>query len=481
MAILGIDFGTSNCSAYLATDMGNVVPIPLDGDAMLMPSVIFSTRREIAVRQIEVNEFRRRLKSLKAQQAQSNKVGGPVLSEAELRVSIEKAMQREAAEEADRKYWDQTFFSSASDGQAIIYGEPALKAYISDPLSGTLVRSPKSFLGSNLESSHLKHFENVIGEMLSHIRAKAEAHAGCPVKSAVIGRPVNYQGMEGNHQALEIMANSAKRAGFEDVEFMVEPMAAAMEFEKTLVRETLVLVVDVGGGTTDCALVRLGPKLAGEADRAKDILGFSGDRIGGTDFDQALAWRTFMPHLGKDSMLRSGRPVPHNLLIDAISTRDVPAQLRFRKAKHEIERWIEDSVEPFLLSRFLTLQKGQLQHRLINSAELTKIKLSEQVSCTVPLGYLEKGMQVPVTMDDFEVATVGFLEKIGRIISEALSIAKQQPDLVFVTGGMASSPALRHYLNVMLDDVAPIMTGDMLGSVGKGLGEYARLKAEGRG
>jgi hypothetical chaperone protein len=481
LTILGIDFGTSNCSAYLATDMGKVEPIPLHGDTLLMPSVIFSTRREIAVRQIKVNEFKRRLKSLKAQQAHSNKEGGDNLSDAELRVSIEKAMRREAAEEADRKYWDQTFFSSASDGQAIIFGEPALTAYISDPLSGTLVRSPKSFLGSNLESLHLKHFENVISEMLRHIRAKAEAHAGFPITSAVIGRPVNYQGMAGNNQALEIMANSAKRAGFENIEFMVEPMAAAMEFEKTLVRETLVLVVDVGGGTTDCALVRLGPDLAGNAERANDILGFSGDRIGGTDFDQALAWRSFMPQLGKDSMLRLGRPVPHNLLMDAISTRDLPAQLRFRKSKHEIERWIEDSVEPCLLSRFLTLQKGQLQHRLINSAELAKIKLSEQNSCTVPLSYLEDGMQVPITMDDFEAATVGCLGKIGRIITDALSRAKQKPDLVFVTGGMASSPALRHYLNAMLDGVAPIMTGDMLGSVGKGLGEYARIKNENRG
>lgn len=476
MAILGIDFGTSNCAAYLATDSGAVLPIPLDGDDLLMPSVIFSTRREIAVGQIEDHEFRRRLKALKAGQARGH---GAVLSDAELEASLSEAMRREAVQEAERKYWDQTFFSSAGDGQAIIYGEPALDAYIADPLSGTLVRSPKSFLGSRLEPSQLRHFEQVIGDMLSHIRAKAETHADCVIRAAVIGRPVNYQGLEGNDQALQVMAKAAQRAGFDQVEFMAEPMAAAMEFEKSLQRDTLVLVVDVGGGTTDCALVRLGPHAIGKADRRPDVLGFSGDRIGGTDFDQALAWHAFMPHLGKDSMLESGRPVPHSLLLDAIATRDVPAQLRFRKARHQIENLLRDSEQPELLERLLNLHESQLQHRLINSAELTKISLSAEPQCDVALDYLEADLQVPVSQADFEIATGTCLQKIGRIIAEALASSTQKPELVFVTGGMASSPALRQHLGDMLGGVAPILTGDMLGSVGKGLGEYARIKAAG--
>lgn len=57
------------------------------------------------------------------------------------------------------------------------------------------------------------------------------------------------------------MTLGARRAGFTDVAFLYEPMAAALEFESTLTREQRVLVVDIGGGTSDCSFVRMGPSL----------------------------------------------------------------------------------------------------------------------------------------------------------------------------------------------------------------------------
>ncbi len=478
MTVIGIDFGTSNCAAHVATDNGEIIAIPLEGDELLLPSVVFSARREVAVRQIESNEFARRLKSAKTEQTNLAKEGATLVSERVLRANIETAMRREAAQEADKKYWDQTFFSTTKDGQASIFGTPALRAYITDPLSGTLVRSPKSFLGSSLEPIHLAHFEYVVADMLSHIKRKAEKAVGAPITKTVIGRPVNYhgdRGEHGNNQAIKVMKMAAKTAGFSQIEFFPEPLAAALEFEKTIQRETLVLVVDVGGGTTDCAIVRIGPKCAGKRNRSLDVLGYAGDRIGGTDFDQALAWQVFMPLLGKDSLTRSGRPLPHSILFDAISTRSVPAQLRFRAAAHKIERLIKESTEPDLLNRFLILHQKQLQYRLINSSELTKIKLSESQSCTVPLHYFEEGLNVSVSLKTFEISVQECLGKIEKITAEALKTAGQKPDTVFVTGGMGFSPVVVDTLRKVLGHTATLVSGDMLGTVSKGLGEYARL------
>jgi hypothetical chaperone protein len=198
-------------------------------------------------------------------------------------------------------------------GDAALFGTPALKAYIRDPQSGTLIRSPKSFIGSNLEYQQIDKFVVAIGAMLGHIKEKAEASAGHAIRRAVIGRPVNYSytGDAGsNGQAINAMRRAAKSAGFDSIDFYLEPVAAAMEFEKTLSRETRALVVDIGGGTTDCTMIRLGPEPSRKSDRNEDVLSTAGSRIGGLDFDHDFASSHFMPLLGKGGIDKRGLPLP---------------------------------------------------------------------------------------------------------------------------------------------------------------------------
>lgn len=160
MASIGIDFGTSNCTAFLS-HAGEITPIPLDEGRLAMPSVVFTARREVALRQVE---------PLRGNSPQG------------------------ASTKSDR---DWSLFSMMADGNAIIFGNPALRAYFEDPLGGVLVRSPKSFLGSDIHADHLARFEEIVTRMLSHIKAMAEAVHGGAVTRAVIGRPVRYHGTRG--------------------------------------------------------------------------------------------------------------------------------------------------------------------------------------------------------------------------------------------------------------------------------------------
>lgn len=476
MIALGIDFGTSNCSACLARGGGPVSPIPLEGDDPFLPSVLFTARSEIAVEQVAQTEFWRRMKEARAEQSRVRQAGGTPMSDEVLEKSIENAMRREAAEEAERKYWDQTFFSSLRDGQAVIFGTPALRAYFQDPLSGTLIRSPKSFLGADLGDEHMTTFTVAVANVLAHIKRKAQTLAGAEIARVVLGRPVNYQGVsgsEGNARAIDIMRTAASNAGFSEVEFFLEPVAAALEFERRISRETIVLVVDVGGGTTDCAMVRLGPRRRTNPDRAADVLGYAGGRVGGTDFDQSLAWDVLMPLFGKDTRMRSGLPIPHGPLIDAISTRDVPAQIRFRRAARDLAALVRDAQRPDLLSRLVLLHREQLQYRLIHSAELAKIALSQARRCAIELDYLEDGLRAEVSDEDFLDAGAQWLDRIGAYAAAAVESSGARPDLVFLTGGMATSPAVQARLRELLGDSVEIRSGDMLGSVGKGLGVVA--------
>lgn len=111
----------------------------------------------------------------------------------------------------------------------------------------------------------------------------------------MIGRPINFQGLggdEANTQAQGILERAAKRAGFKDVVFQYEPVAAGLDYEATLQEEKRVLVVDIGGGTTDCSLLLMGPQWRSRLDREASLLGHSGCRIGGNDLDIALAFKT---------------------------------------------------------------------------------------------------------------------------------------------------------------------------------------------
>ncbi|MDH4396316.1 MAG: molecular chaperone [Limnobacter sp.] len=426
MLSLAIDFGTSNCAAFLADGKGTIVPIPLEGEGLLLPSVIFS----------EGNEHDGVVTQQKNQ--------GPIL-----------------------------------------FGKAALQAYYQDPLSGTLIRSPKSFLGSTIDDRAQAYFQVAIENILRHIKTLAEAHpmslslkdsSGKGIESVILGRPVNFQGAavhDGNSQAVSIMSNAAKAVGFTDIQFLMEPMAAALEFERTLTAESTVLIVDIGGGTTDCVVLQSSPERYGQFDRAGDVLAQSGDRVGGTDFDQSLAWHSLMPLLGRDEVLPTGMPIPNSMHMDAICTRDVPAQYRFSRSQRKIELLIKEVGDSELLERFLWVQENNLQHRLISSAENAKIELSSASDVVANLDFVEEGLAQAINRDDFEVANTYSTRKVLAVVQEALDQASKKPNLVFVTGGMGNSPMLRAHIANLIGDQAQVKAGDMLCSVGRGLGIYA--------
>ncbi len=68
------------------------------------------------------------------------------------------------------------------------------------------------------------------------------------------------------------------------------------------------LVVDIGGGTTDCSLLLMGPQWRARLDREASLLGHSGCRIGGNDLDIALAFKNLMPLLGMGGETEKASP-----------------------------------------------------------------------------------------------------------------------------------------------------------------------------
>ena len=184
------------------------------------------------------------------------------------------------------------------------YGRAAIAAYMRGD-DGRLLRGLKSTLGSSLIDEKTRigaravSFKAVLARFFQHLHARMETEAG-PISQVVLGRPVHFvdDDAAGDAKAQGVLEDIARATGFSEVAFQFEPIAAALQYEQGIAREELVLIVDIGGGTSDFSIVRVSPDRARAADRAGDILANDGIRVGGTDFDRLLSLAEVMPQLG---------------------------------------------------------------------------------------------------------------------------------------------------------------------------------------
>ena len=357
----------------------------------------------------------------------------------------------------------------------VYLGQAAHQKYSQDPLGGVFIRSPKSMLGSRLTAAQTQVYEKVCALMLQHIRQKA---GGETLEYAVLGRPIHFQGIDGakgDDRAEAILRAAAASVGFKEIQFAYEPVAAAIEYERTLSREQKVLVVDIGGGTSDISLVRLGPQLRQNTSRTADLLGHSGRRIGGVDMDIKFAIYGLMPALGRGTLALSGRPLPSALFSDAVNIIDIQAQENFYQTATEktIAALIADAQQPALVQRLMTMYRHHLSYYLVQQAEQAKIELASVNTQQVSLARLEPDLAIDLSADALSQAIYVELNGIRKLVQDCLQNAGSVPDQIFLTGGASAAAGVVGVLQQVLPDT-PIMRGDRFGSVGKGLCSIAK-------
>jgi hypothetical chaperone protein len=366
-----------------------------------------------------------------------------------------------------------------------LIGREAIQAYVRGQ-DGRFMRSLKSVLGTDLIDqdtlldTHRIGFRDVLVRLVGAIKARAETVIGAPLDSVVHGRPVHFVDgdAEADRRAEAALEEIARGAGFRHVSFQYEPIAAALDYERQVVREEIALIADIGGGTSDFSIVRLGPARRGRPDRADDILANDGIRIGGTDFDRLLSLKAVMPHLGYQSpMTRPGLLAPNGYFTDLSSW----ARINFLYAprvRAELMQVERESARPDLIGRLIAVVEHQLGHRLAMTVERAKIALSASKAIKLPLDWIEPSLAAVVSRNNFATATSDLAGSIGRMVRTCLAdagLAPQAIDAVFLTGGSTLLGNVRH---AILDEVpaARIVEGDKFGSVGLGLTLEAALR-----
>ncbi|MEO6277159.1 Hsp70 family protein [Roseateles sp.] len=365
-----------------------------------------------------------------------------------------------------------------ADGPPRAFGRAAVSAYV-DGHDGRLMRSMKSILGSPLIDQTTDvgggrgaKYADIVAGYLRRLRRLA----GEPTR-AVLGRPVFFVDGEPERDATAQaqLEACARAAGFHEVHFQYEPIAAAFDFEQQATREQIVLVADIGGGTSDFSVVRVGPERMTRLARRDDILASHGVHIAGTDFDRHIELAGLLQEFGYRSVGPTGRELPSGVFFDLATWHLINtcySPLRVAEWRN-MKSWFNDVRQH---ARLMTVLEERLGHELAARAEGAKIAISGGADTTVDLSHVEPGLVLPLSEKTAVDALRADLDRIIATAHETVALAglkAEQIDALYFTGG---STGLRLLVDGMAAGfpAATRVTGDRFASVATGLGLHAR-------
>ncbi|MFD9899920.1 Hsp70 family protein [Mesorhizobium sp. NPDC059025] len=366
-----------------------------------------------------------------------------------------------------------------------LFGRRAIADY-TDSVEGRLMRALKSVLGSSLahEKTRIQArtlaFTDIIGLFVAHLKAQLDRHAGQPVENVVLGRPVRFVDEDdaADAEAQNQLEKAARKQGFKHIDFQFEPIAAALDYEHTLNREELALIVDMGGGTSDFSIVRVSPERSAAMDRKGDILANRGVHIGGTDFDRLLSIAHVMPELGYLTPTKDGkRNLPAGYFVDLATWQRINL-LYTQKAMLDLRQIHYEAARADLVDRLIEVVEHRFGHALATKVERAKIALTDQDEATVDLALPGANFSALLTKQGLENTIRGEVGRVTQTVADTLADAGVKPTditAVFLTGGSTAIPLARRSILALVPD-AKVVQGDAFGSVGLGLALDARRK-----
>jgi len=390
-------------------------------------------------------------------------------------------------------YFEQVVSTAGIKRTHGLSGPAAIERYLEADEKGRLIQSLKSHLSSRsltgTEVFGRRHrLEELISRILADLRKHAEKQFSRPIRHAVVGRPVRFVGAESDGDddfAVTRLAEAFRMAGFEQVEFELEPVAAAYSYEATLDHDEVILIGDFGGGTSDFSLLRVGPSERKRAGGKRDLLGNGGVGLAGDAFDARIIRRLVSPALGLHSEARSlNKVLPavpawiySNLerwhYLSFLRTNNVREILRSARAR---------ALEPDKIEALIAVVEQDLGYQLHQAVQAVKFALSERASAEFRFHEGGLDLRIPLTREGFESWIAPDLELIEDAVDSLLrrsGMDAADVDQVFLTGGSSFVPAVRRIFATRFG-AHRIRGGHEFTSVAHGLALCAReRRAEG--
>src|ERR1041385_37150 len=276
---------------------------------------------------------------------------------------------------------------------------------------------------------------------LSLLKQRADDILGEPIRAVTLGRPVKFsENPEQDHKAQETLRQAAYESGFKEVDFELEPIAAALDYEQSITKPQNVVIFDFGGGTLDIAVMRLGDP------HKRKVYASGGVDIAGSDFDGAIIEKRMLSHFGfgrvreYPDIVEMIRAIPDWMALPYLGT---PIN------KNILEKAIRAGLAPIQMQALQGLIYNDLAFTFYNRVEAGKIALSNDGATIISLEDKDIALWELYTRHQFETDIYSYLVEVEKVLLD--TIAKSGLDLakidaVVKTGGSSNIPLFTEML-----------------------------------
>lgn len=372
---------------------------------------------------------------------------------------------------APQKVWPQVPINPGASNPAILksilyvaddhrwyFGDQAIDQYLDDPIHGRVFKSLKRFLPDrSFGATHILGQKTtlaaLISKFLAEIRQRANQHFDMDISSVIMGCPALFSTNPDEHRlALERLEDAARQAGFTQIAFLPEPIAAAYKFQQQLQSEKLVLIADFGGGTSDFTVQKMSP----QAFHPDDVLAIDGVPIAGDRYDGIIMKHNISPHFGTAATYQKPTATkPAKFPIGFAKMMCSPADLVMMSTQSalshlaEVQRWITAPQDQKRLADLLLLVEDRLGYALFRQIESAKIGLTAQQAAPFHFEYVDIAIAETIGRPEFEDHSAHLTKEILGTLDNCLKLAgvtAKDIDIVCLTGGTSMLPAINQAL-----------------------------------
>jgi hypothetical chaperone protein len=299
---------------------------------------------------------------------------------------------------------------------------------------------PRGYQGTQVFERYYSTAD-LVQTYLSLLKGRAETALGEAITGVTLGRPVKFaETPEQDQHAEQTLRRAALAAGFEQVDFELEPVAAALFYEQKISRPQNALIFDFGGGTLDIAIMRLGNS------NDRRVYASGGIDIAGSDFDRTIIEKRLLPHFGAGQVSHQPEILD---LIQAVPDWIALPELSTPLNRHNLDQAIRQGLAPARLKTLLSLIFNDLAFSFYNQVEAAKIALSSQGATVISLQTPEIDLWELYTRAQFEEDIANYRMQIEQVLLDTLDasgLEAGQIDAVVTTGGSSNIPVFKAML-----------------------------------
>src|SRR5512147_2301956 len=318
--------------------------------------------------------------------------------------------------------------------------------YVDELKPGRLLQYLKTALRKdNYQGTQIFERYYTVGDLaktyLSLLKDRAEDVLGEKINTVTLGRPVKFsEPPEQDRTAQETLRQAAHEAGFKEVDFELEPIAAALDYEQSITKPQNVVIFDFGGGTLDIAVMRLGDP------SQRKVYASGGVDIAGSDFDGAIIEKRMLPHFGYGKVKHHPEILE---MIQAIPDWMALPELGTPINKNILEKAIRAGTAPVQVKALQGLIYNDLAFTFYNRVEAGKIALSNDGATIISLEDKDIALWELYTRYQFETDIHHYLAEVKKVLLETLARSGLEPekiDAVVKTGGSSNIPLFTNML-----------------------------------